>query len=566
MADFTRRQALGFTGAAGALAACATQDPADITLSQARPAYDGKVDYLHGVASGDPLPTQVILWTRVTPTSGEGSIPMRWEVMKDGEVVSRGGTSAEASRDYCVKVDAGGLEPGTAYTFRFVAETMEGDAESPTGRTKTTTVSGGEAVKFAIVSCSNWQFGYFNVYDALSKIDDLDAIIHLGDYFYEYGIDGYGAETAQALGRLHDPVVETVTLDDYRMRHAQYKSDPSAQAAHAAVPWLCTWDDHESTNNSYRNGAENHNPEQNEGDWTDRKQVAVQAYLEWMPVRDPEPGRARESIYRKFDFGDIASVFCLETRLTGRSDEISWFTEIGGLEPEKIPEAAARTMIRVQDEGRTMLGATQEEWLDESLNASVDAGKSWQVLANQIVMARVRPPNFTETLSPDAVNEFDNTYIRQLVGFSQLGVPLNLDAWDGFPAARDRLYASAASAGANLVTLTGDTHTAWANTLMDKNEAIRGVEFGCTSVTSPGFGVYMPGVEDLGQQFADANPEVEFHDPHGHGATVVTLTMDTVRADYFKVSSIVDGSYEWTLEDSFEANREGEGVSALRRA
>ena len=283
------------------------------------------------------------------------------------------------------------------------------------------------------------------------------------------------------------------------------------------------------------------------------------------PCAIPNPARARESIYRAFDFGDVATVFCLESRLTGRSDEISWFTEIGGLEPARIPAAAAGVMQRVNDPARTMLGEVQEAWLADGLGASTERGAAWQVLANQTIMARVRPPNLRQTLSPDVVNEVDNEYVRGLIDFSQLGLPWNLDAWDGFPAARDRLYASAADSGARLVTFTGDTHTAWANTLVDGQGARRGVEFACTSITSPGFGRYLESVDDLGQQFADANPEVDFYDPHGNGATIVTLTRDAVVADYYKVSGVKGADYAWTKTASFSANRTDDSLTALQK-
>lgn len=570
MTKITRRQALAFTGSAAGLAACSTQEAADVKFADARPAFSGAVSFRHGVASGDPLPNSVILWTRVTPEDETTTerIAVKYTVFKPGDesaIAASGIAETSASRDFTVKVDAGGLEPDTVYAYAFSVVTENGVIDSPTGRTKTTAASGDAPVKFGVISCSNWQFGYFNVYDALSKMDDLDAIIHLGDYFYEYGIDGYGAEAGAVLGRQHNPVTETVTLGDYRMRHAQYKTDAKLQAAHAAAPWLCTWDDHESTNNSYRTGAENHNPEENEGDWTDRKQAAVQAYLEWMPVRDPEPGRAKESIYRKFEFGDVATVFCLESRLTGRSDEISWFTEVGGLEPAQIPMAAAKTMVRVQDESRTMLGATQEDWLAKGLKASTGAGKAWQVLANQVVMARVRPPNLRQTLSQEQIEAQTVGYIKLLIDFSQLGLPWNLDAWDGFPAARDRLYASAADAKARLITLTGDTHTAWANTLQDSAGEQRGVEFGCTAVTSPGFGTYLNDIPDAGDMFEAVNPEVDHYDPYGRGATIVTLTADSVRADFYKVSTVEEEAYDWTLADSFEAKRDGAGMTGLGR-
>ena len=573
MTKLTRRGLLGASSGVLGLAAC-KRDPildpeARITVSaDDRPAYPGTVSFIHGVASGDPLPDSVIIWTRVTPDAafpGE-PIPISFGVFEDAEQqnpVKYGQGYATAERDYTVKINLTDLEPDKAYYFRFVAKATSGDIGSPVGRAKTTAADGDKPVKFAVISCSNYPFGRFHVYREIANTPDLDAVIHLGDYIYEYGIDGYGGSIGQELDRNHEPPLEIITLDDYRTRHAQYKTDPDLQAAHAAAPWITTWDDHESTNNSYRSGAENHNPEAGEGNWTDRKQAAVQAYLEWMPVRDPEVGKAREALYRRFDFGDVASVMCLETRLTGRSDEISWFTEIGGLAPAEVPVAAARTMINVQNPERTMLGPVQEDWLDAQLKDSADTGKSWQVLANQIVMARVRPPNFTQTLTDEQKAAQDVGYIQQLIPFSQLGLPFNLDAWDGFPAARDRLYASAKDAGARLVTLTGDTHTAWANTLVDADNQQRGVEFGCTSVTSPGLGTYIKEVPDLGAQFADANPEVDFHDPFDNGWILVTLSADEARADYKKVSDVTQDTYTASDVVSFVTKRNGDGMTAL---
>lgn len=574
MGKLTRRGLLGASGSVLGLVAC-SQEPiidseARITVSpDDRPAYPGTVNFIHGVASGDPLPDSVIIWTRVTPDAAypDVAVPVSFGVFEDAEMqrpVKYGQGYARPERDYTVKVNLTGLEADKEYFFRFNAKVTSGDVGSPIGRTRTTAASGGAPVKFAVISCSNYPFGRFHVYREIANTADLDAVIHLGDYLYEYGIDGYGGTVGQEIDRNHEPPLEIVSLDDYRTRHAQYKTDADLQAAHAAAPWICTWDDHESTNNSYRSGAENHNPEQNEGNWTDRKQAAVQAYLEWMPVRDPAVGQAREALYRRFDFGDVASVMCLETRLTGRSDEISWFAELGGLESSAIPLAATNTMIRVQDPERTMLGATQEAWLDQELKVSADSGKSWQVLANQIVMARVRPPNFAQTMTDEQKAAQDVGYIQQLIPFSQLGLPFNLDAWDGFPAARDRLYASAKEAGARLVTLTGDTHTAWANTLVDADDEQRGVEFGCTSVTSPGLGTYIKEVPDLGAQFEEANAEVDFHDPFDNGWLLVTLTADEARADYKKVTDVTQESYTASDVATYVTRRDGDGMTPLQ--
>ncbi len=575
MTKLTRRGLLGASSGLLGLAACG-QDPilepeARITVSpDDRPAYPGMVNFIHGVASGDPLPTSVILWTRVTPDAahpGE-AVPVSFGVFEDAALekpVKYGQGYATVERDYTVKVSVEDLKPDTQYYYRFVARVASGDLSSPMGRTKTTARRGDTPVRFAVVSCSNYPFGRFHVYREIANTANLDAVIHLGDYLYEYGIDGYGGSVGQAIDRNHEPPMEIVTLDDYRTRHAQYKTDPDLQAAHAAAPWLCTWDDHESTNNSYRSGAENHNPEAGEGNWTDRKQAAVQAYLEWMPVRDPEVGKAREALYRRYDFGDVASVICLETRLTGRSDEISWFTEVGGLEASQIPSAAASTMLKVQNPERTMLGAAQEDWLAAELKDSTSKNKSWQVLANQIVMARVRAPNFARTLSDEQKAAQDVGYIQLLIDFSQLGLPWNLDAWDGFPAARDRLYASAKAADARLITLTGDTHTAWANTLLDADGEQRGVEFGCTAVSSPGFGTYMKNVDDIGAQFAEANPEVDFYDPHDNGWTLVTLTKDEAKADYKKISDVTLDTYTASEVTSYATKRDGKGLTPLQK-
>lgn len=556
--EISRRSLLGIAGGTTLLTACST-----FAKSSLEP-YHQNVQFNHGVASGDPLHDQVILWTRVTPDEDSPEpIAVECKVFpaKGQKVIAQYHIETSKSSDYCVKVDATGLMPDTEYRYRFEVLTPDGKRKSPLGRTKTTAVSGYNKVKLAAVSCSNWQFGYFNVYKELGQMSDLDVIVHLGDYLYEYGMNGYGSEVAQALGRLHEPKEEIVSLEQYRQRHAQYKSDPDLQSAHAVAPWICTWDDHESANNSYRTGAENHQTGE-EGSWTDRKQVAVQAYLEWMPVRDPRTGENHESIYRQFRFGDIATIFALESRLTGRSTEISWADELSRLEPDDdLRPVVGNVLRKVSSPTRTMLGVTQEKWLADGLKSSVDEGVSWQVLANQVIMAKVRPPDFTKTLTQSQIDMQSIPLIQRLIPFSALGLPFNLDAWDGFPVARSRLYKAAKDAKARLVTLTGDTHTAWVNALVDEENNRLGVEFGCTSVTSPGLGTYMGDIPDLGKQFVDANDQVYYHDPFGNGATVVTLEKDKVSSVFLKVSTTMHSGYMTERAASFSAFREENGVS-----
>ncbi|MEL6828693.1 MAG: alkaline phosphatase D family protein, partial [Pseudomonadota bacterium] len=284
---------------------------------------------------------------------------------------------------------------------------------------------------------------------------------------------------------------------------------------------------------------------------------------EWMPVRNPVADRPREAIYRRFDFGTVASVMCLESRLTGRSDEISWFAELDGLAPEQIPVKAMSVLSRVNDTSRTILGGVQERWLAEQLVDSVEQGRRWQVLANQVILARVKPPNFGQVLTQEQIGQQTLGLTRQMIPFSQLGLPLNLDAWDGFPAARDRLYESAKTAGANLVTFTGDTHTAWANNLYDGTGEQRGVELGCTSVTSPGMGAYFNNVDNLGALFSEANPEVDWHDPFGNGYTLVTMTPTSVSADFIKVTDVTAEEYSATTTASFATTLGEDGLEPL---
>jgi len=550
MTRLTRRGALGL-GAAGLAAACATTEPS---------AYQGKIAFKHGVASGDPTQNRVIIWTRVTPET-PGPVPVRWTISRDPSfktIAKRGVFSTGPERDYTVKIDVEGLQPGEVYYYWFTV----GRTASPSGKTKTLPASGAADYRMAVVSCSNWPFGYFNAYREVAKRKDVDAVIHLGDYIYEYGQTGYGGEVGKQLGRNHEPANECVKLSDYRTRYAQYRSDPDLQAAHAAAPWFCTWDDHESANNSYATGAENHQPE-TEGSWSDRKAAAVQCYLEWMPIRDPAPGRPREAIFRKFDIGDLATLFILESRLIARGQDLT-IDEVG-LAPDNQKQAVANAiMAKVNDPGRTLLGPEQEAWLAEGMKASVASGKKWQVLGNQVTMARVKMPDLEKGLDPVKYAQV-SPGSKRFWSSAKYGLPWNLDSWSGFPVARERLYASARAANARLVTLTGDTHTAWANELHDSKGVRVGVEFGCTSITSNGAGDSLP-FEDLNWLMAEANDEVVYYNAFSKGFTLLTLKADQVEAEFVKVSTIRSQDYFASTDARFIAGTgETGGMGNLQR-
>lgn len=324
-----------------------------------------RVDFRHGVASGDPLADRVILWTRVTPREDTaGPIPVTVTVARDAaflDPVARFETVADAQRDFCVKQDATGLQAGRWYYFRFSV----GDQRSPVGRTRTLPAADRfvDRARFAVVSCANISHGYFSVYKTLAEHGDLDFVLHLGDYLYEYGIGEYG----EVPDRDPIPAHEMVTLQDYRRRHAQYKGDADLQAVHQQYPMIVIWDDHETANDSYQDGAENHQP-LTEGDWSTRKNIARRVYFEWMPIRE----QSREdfaTIYRRFRFGDLIDLNMLDTRLEGRD------------EPLSVPFDPARN-----DSERRLISDTQMQWLLEGLSAST---AHWRFIGQQVMFAQL---------------------------------------------------------------------------------------------------------------------------------------------------------------------------------
>lgn len=538
-----RRSALAMLGTGAAL------PMASAGLAKRSPA----ATFAHGVASGDPTPRGAILWTRATPADATNTadVPLRWTVAAPGNdrPVARGRIAARAARDFTAKVDARGLQPGRDYRYWF--ETEAG-VRSPIGRLRTLPVGATRDVVLAVVSCQLYSGGLFNAYDAMSKLDRLDAVVHLGDYIYEYAAKTYGRETAQRLNRIPDPDREIFTLSDYRRRHASYKSDPDLQAAHARAPFICVWDDHETANDAWVEGAENH--EADEGSWPLRKAAAMQAYFEWMPIRDPVRGRPWEAINRSFEFGDLASLMMVETRLLSRSHQVLYKGETAG------PADYAAVLAERALPNREMLGEGQKKWLEGELSRSVKAGKPWQVLGNQVVMARVGGVDLEKTLGPEryaatlaAIPETYRTRLQAAAASTRAGIPFNLDAWDGYPPARERLYASFRAAGSRPLVLSGDSHAFWANDLKDDQGRMVATEFGTTAITSPSYGDLLPKL-GLGKLIADANEEVAFCDQNRKGYIVLTLTRRDATADFVAVSTILSKPYASSTVASFNVN------------
>jgi alkaline phosphatase D len=526
-------------------------------------AQSSTVSFRHGVASGDPLSDRVVLWTRITPGEPGGQIAYTWRLnpvdRRAGGAKSGSGVTGP-ERDYTVKVDVAGLDAGRAYTFEFEAAGVK----SPMGRTRTLPVGPTKDVVLAVASCSLYPNGYFNAYQAIADLPRVDAVLHLGDYIYEYGGPGtYGMNSPVAGERPHDPAHEIVSLDDYRRRHAQYKSDPGLQAAHARAPWIVTWDDHETTNDSFAEGAQNHQPE-TEGDWDARKARALKAYYEWMPIRDPAPGGSLvQAAERSFAFGDLASLIMIETRLGARDQQLNIDRDMPMVDGK--PDVAA-FKARLADPSRRLLGERQERWIAQELETSVKAGHAWQVIGNQIVMAQVLPPSPKAMLTPEQFAAIPAANLRRVEQYEKsaaLGVPTALDMWQGYPADRERLYGLFTRTKARPVVLAGDSHSFWANELHDASGRRVACEFGTTAITSPGAGEISPGI-NAGDLIARANKEVVFNDQVSRGFLLLTLTRDAARADMVAISTIVSKTFETRVVKRFVAAPEGQGVSALQ--
>ena len=477
---------------------------------------------------------------------------MAWAVAEDPDfrrIAAKGVAIASIDRDFTVKVDVGGLSPGRDYHYRFRA----GAEVSPIGRARTLVQGPQDKLVLAFATCAHYQRGLFNVYDAIARLHRVDAVVHLGDYIYEDGADPAGGAqaTAERLGRIVQPQHELITLADYRLRHAQHKTDPDLQAAHARAAWICVWDDHESANDCWFGGAEGHHPK-TDGDWGLRKAAAIRAYYEWMPIREPAPGRAAEAINRSFQFGDLASLIMLETRLIARSHQVSYDADAPlrrAADGREGPDGAA-FRARLDDPSRQMMGLAQEAWLGRELEASIAAGRTWQVIGNQVVMAQVIAPDIKKllgpVLTPALISILPEERRRQGVKISEMfaqRMPYNLDAWDGYPAARERVYQAFRAAGARPIVVSGDSHAFWANELVDADARHVGVELGVTSITSPGVCDIVPGLP-INRFVEEANTDVHFTDHGAKGFVLLTLTREEAIGELIAVSTIQSKPYD----------------------
>ncbi|WP_417594524.1 alkaline phosphatase D family protein [Parasphingorhabdus sp.] len=498
----------------------------------------GAKGFTHGVASGEPSQNSVLLWTRFV---GNGNVRLTAEISVSPDFAGAkiaGEVEALVDRDHIAKITVQGLDPNHWYFYRFIAPD---GSKSAVGRTRTLPEGPTKKFTLGVVGCANLPFGYFNAYAHAAQNAELDMMVHTGDYLYEYAAGTYPSKEQALTGRAINPATEMVQLADYRLRYASYRKDPDLQRIHQVLPMIAMWDDHEFANDAYRDGAENHDA--SEGDWEVRKRVAERVYREWMPVSDRGNGSPRWSEYQ---IGDLATLFLTESRIGARTKQLDLAAALKG--QKDIQQALESFRDNAwQDPALEMIGGEQQAWLASGMRKSKASGTKWQVWSQQCVMGELKLPQEAINWVSDDAPAYARERLAVGAMAAKLGLPINLDSWDGYPKARERALASAQQVDADLVVLSGDSHNAWAFDLATSDGAA-GVEFGGQSVTSPGIESYLSGASPdvAAKALIDTNPALQWTDTAQRGYMTVTLTpekatstwhfLDTIRAKSIALS------------------------------
>lgn len=497
-------------------------------------------EFTHGVASGDPDATSVVLWTRFRAGNG-GNARLAWEIAETENFASpaaKGELLIAAADDYCGKVLARGLKPGRRYFYRF----LSANGASPTGLTRTAPQGEIDGFTFAAFSCSNMPWGYFHAYADAAARDDVEICLHLGDYIYEMQRGVYPSPEEAVAGRLFNPAGETVTYADYCARYSSYRADKDLQELHRLKPWAVIWDDHESANDSWMNGAAAHDPA-TEGSWANRKAASVKAYFDWMPIRHKQKDGLR--IYRRMDWGNLASILMLDTRLIGRDQQIDMKAALAAaaLQGDAVLKQTAETIAKAQlsNPKRSLMGATQEAWFAQQLRESKNSGRPWQIVAQQVVTGRQLMPPQSEKLLPANTPDSQKLFARIGAALTALDIPWNMDSWSGYPPARARFLEACARDADNAIVLAGDSHSAWAHNLPGgANGAPAAVEIGVTSVSSAGFertfSNAAPGERETAQ--LAANKELAWCDVTNRGYNVTRVTAKRTETTYVQLADV----------------------------
>ncbi|MFP5320609.1 MAG: alkaline phosphatase D family protein [Acidimicrobiia bacterium] len=543
--------------------------------------------FFHGVASFDPTPSAVLLWTRVTPPAGKDAVPLKLRVAKTIEALRTArpvSLVAKPEHDFTVTFDATGLEPFTYYYYEFEAPSL-GGARSIVGRTKTAPASGQpvDRLRIAVASCSNYEAGFFNAYGRMAERNDLDLVVHVGDYVYEYAngkyVSGKGEPLRNPDGspRFHEPAGEMVALGDYRLRYASYRTDPELMRVHQLFPMVHTWDDHESTNDSWRDGASNHQPD-TEGSWADRKQAFSQACQEWLPKRLPTGDPLK--IYRTLPYGDLVDLIVMDTRIDGRDEQVP-STEVPG-----VPVPATLDKPATNDPQRSLISEAQRRFVYDALSTSQAA---WKVLAQQVMVMQFNAGGLPRLDLLAQMGGADGPSLTA-AGLREGGNAFNSDAWDGYTAERDRLFDHVLDHGIeDVVVLTGDIHTSWAADLTKDpydpavydptgvNPLVRnvGVEFVTPSITSQNFDViayqasepfggpadpaFLQLVASMEAAIIAGNPHIRMAEIVSHGYNVLDVTAERVQSDWYFVDTVLEPSTEERFHRGYTVAR-GEHV------
>ena len=482
------------------------------------------VSFDYGVASGDPSKSNVIIWTKVTPSLNR-DIKIKWQISSTKDfknILNSGSTLSKSFNDFTVKEDVNipNAFRGKKIFYRFFFN----DTYSDIGVTNTLPPHNPDQYNIAFCSCSNHPAGYFNAYREMAKNEDIDLVLHLGDYIYEYDKDGYATEDSKRFNRVVDPKHEIVSLNDYRRRHAQYKSDLDLQLLHKSKPMIAVWDDHEFTNDSWKYGAENHQSE--EGFFQSRKANAIKAYLEWMPIRE---NKSKFKIWRKFEVGNLFQLLMLDTRSIYRDKQLNIEDYFKG---NKINKSKYKKDLLAD---RKLIGLEQISWIKNNLNKKF----KWSIIGQQVLMAQVFLPSIFSKMNKKILPDYLHKYLT--IGGSS--VPFNTDAWDGYPRERERFFKELKQANSVLV-LTGDTHNSWLNNLYDKNNNFIGAEIGTPAISSPNTIDTFGELTDLIEQgFIKENKNVKWTEGKHKGYVCLNITKSKIKATFVYVSTVKSKSY-----------------------
>ena len=495
-----------------------------------------QVSFNHGIASGDPTNTNVIIWSKLTVNTNS-SIRVNWEVAIDKSfkiIINKGTVLALKSKDHTIKKDVyvDAKYNGLPLFYRFNV----GQIYSPVGQTLTLPANNPSNFKIAFCSCSNYPAGFFNAYESIADDKSIDLVLHLGDYIYEYDENGYATEDSNRLGRVVNPKHEIVSLKDYRLRHAQYKTDKQLKKLHSLKPMICIWDDHEFTNNAWKNGAENH--DKDEGLYKARKVNAIKAYYEWMPIRETQ---SKSKIWRSFKVGNLFQLLMLDTRIYARNKQvdIEKYFKNGSFNKKAYLNA-------LNNPNRNLLGKKQLDWLDNQVSSSFQ----WSIFGQQLLSAPTYVPGFLKTLDVKTLP----SYLHRYISLAGTNIPYNTDQWDGYPNERERFYKIISKSKSSIV-IAGDTHSSWVSNLYSKKQKFVGVELGTPSINSPNFSdvpIFNKNIKKLENSFINENKNLQWMDGKNKCYTLIDINNEFVDTSFVYVTSVKKTQYKSFIGKNFK--------------